>query len=374
MRNLIVASVLGLALVTAGVAYAGDEAPAKPAKTDAAPMTAAEKPATATPSPIHSMMKWVASHVMEGDGCGCPSTAEGEKAWRAWFKADSPKLASLRKAMMADGWNADKTIGFFKEMAKQKAGSCDCENGTCDCCGNCDKAKGAAAATGDAGKTGDAASKGCCGCDKAKGKGCCGGCDKAKGAAAATGDAGKTGDAAAKGCCGGCDKSKGCCGGCDKAKGAAAAKGDAGKTGDAAAKGCCNCDKAKGKGCCGGCNCDKAKGAAAAKGDAGTTGDAAAKGCCNCDKSKCKDCCGGCNCDKAKKTSGQGLWWWADKDDDKGAAAAKGDAGKTGDEGTCPCTGKPMKDCTGCGKEGCKCGKDNAAKKAAKKQMMKTAK
>ena len=249
MRNLIVASILGLALVTAGVAYAGDDVPAKmpEAKTEAAPATPAEKPATATKSPIHSMMKWVASHMVE-EGCGCPSTPEGEKAWRAWFKAENPKLASLRTALMADGWNADRTVGFFKQMAAAKAGGCcdkgNCDKGNCDkgecgkgCCGGCDKAKGAAAATGDAGKTGDAASSGCCGgCDKAKskgdcGKGCCGGCDKkAKGAAAATGDAGKTGDASdACPCtgkpmkdCGGCEN-KDCPCGKDKSAGKKAA-------------------------------------------------------------------------------------------------------------------------------------------------------
>jgi hypothetical protein len=246
MRNLIVASVLGLALVATGVAYAGDEAPAKPAaETKTAPVTTAEKATTATPSPIHSMMKWVSSHVMEGEGCGCPSTAEGEKAWRAWFKSDSPKLATLRTALMADGWDADKTVGYFKQMAAAKAGGCEncenCDKSECGCKGGCDKAKGAAAATGDAGTTGDKAG-GCCGS-------CKGGCDKAKGAAAATGDAGTTGDKAG-GCCGSCK------GGCDKAKakGAAAATGDAGTTGDAPAK--CPCTGKDIKDCEGGCGND----------------------------------------------------------------------------------------------------------------------
>ena len=211
MRNTIVALVLGLALVTAGIAYAGDDAPtAQPAaktpaaKTPAVKMTTtAAKADTATPSPIHSMMKWVSSHVMEGDGCGCPSTAEGEKAWRVWFKAENPELATLRGQLMADGWTADKTIGFFKAMAASK--SCD----------SCDKAKGASAATGDAGKTGDAAG-GCCkdkgGC---KDKKDCGGCDKkAEGAAAPAGDAGKTGDASDPCPCTG--KPKKDCSGCGK--------------------------------------------------------------------------------------------------------------------------------------------------------------
>ena len=262
MRNTIVALVLGLALVTAGIAWAGDEAPAaKPAaEAKTAPTTVAKKADTATPSPIHSMMKWVGTHVMEGDDCACPSTAKGEAAWRTWFKADSPKLAGLRAAMLKDGWTADKTIGFFKTMAAKKS----CGEG----CNGCDKTKGAAADgaasdTGDAGKTGDAAG-GCC---KSKS----GGCKKAKGAAADTGDAGKTGDAAG-GCCkgksdggckgksdGGCCKDKkDCSGGCDKKsggcckdKGAAADAGDTGKTGDASEK--CPCT-GKDKKDCGGCD------------------------------------------------------------------------------------------------------------------------
>jgi len=285
MRNTIVALVLGLALVTAGIAWAGDDAPAaKPAaEAKTAPTTVAKKADTATPSPIHSMMKWVGTHVMEGDDCACPSTAKGEAAWRTWFKADSPKLSGLRAAMLKDGWTADKTIGFFKTMAANKS----CGEG----CNGCDKAKGAAADAGDAGKTGDAS--GAC-----NGKGCCG--KKAKGAAADgaasdTGDAGKTGDAA-----GGCCKSKKDGGCCKKAKGAAADTGDAGKTGDAAG-GCC---KGK-KDCSGGCDkksggCCKNKGAAADAGDAGKTGDASDK--CPCTGKDKKDCGGcdnpGCTCGK----------------------------------------------------------------------------
>jgi len=205
-----------VALVATGIAWAGDDAADKPAPaTSEAPATA---PLTATPSPIHTMLKWVGSQVMEGDAA-CPSTEQGEKAWRAWFaKSDGP-LAGLRAAMMKDGWNADRTIGFFKQMAAAQKGDCGgCDKTDGKCCGNCDKSKGAAAPAGDAGQAGDAAS-GCCkgkckdgGCDKSKCKD--GGCDKAKGAAAPAGDAGKTGDAAPKCPCTGKPQSD--CSGCGK--------------------------------------------------------------------------------------------------------------------------------------------------------------
>jgi hypothetical protein len=241
MRNTLLASlafiaVVGLAL--GGVAFAGDDvAPAKTATKTETPVAKA-KSETSTPSPIHTMMKWVAKQVVAGQDCdcGCPSTPAGEKAWRVWFDAKDGPLADLRASFVSDGWNADRTVGFFKAMAAKKAAGCsDCEG--------CDKAKGAAAPAGDAGKTGDAT--------KSK---CCGGCDKskAKGAAAPTGDAGKTGDATKSKCCGGCDKSKNSdCSGCDKAKakGAAAPTGDAGTTGDSK----CPCT-GKNKADCGGCD------------------------------------------------------------------------------------------------------------------------
>ncbi len=294
MRNTIVALVLGLALVAGGIAFAGDDAPAsKPA---AEAKTAAKKPATATPSPMHSILKWVGSHV--ADDCGCPSTEKGEKQWRNWFTAKDAKLAGLRDALVADGWNADRTVGFFKEMAAAKGGDCSSCDKAKDC-SSCDKSKsGAAAPTGDAGATGTSAKSSCGGCDKSK----AGGCDKSK--------------------AGGCDKSKSCSGsGCDKSKasGAAAPTGDAGTSGTSAKS-----DKP----CCG--SCDKSKGC--------------------CDKSKA----GGC--DKSKSCSGSGC----DKSKAQGAAAPTGDAGTTGaaaKDKPCPCTGKPQKDCSGCGKETCPCGK-----------------
>ena len=104
---------------------------------EAPEVTEAPKADTKTPTPIHSMMKWVASKVCSGDGCGCPSKAENEKAWRAWFTDKDVALAGLRDAMVADGWNADTTIGFFKKMAASKAASSDCGSSG-DCCGKCD--------------------------------------------------------------------------------------------------------------------------------------------------------------------------------------------------------------------------------------------
>ena len=239
MRNTIVALALGLALVAGGLAFAGEEAPAaKPAaETKTAPKTVAKKPETATPSPMHSILKWVGSHV--ADDCGCPSTEKGEKQWRTWFAAKDAKLGGLRDALVADGWSADKTIGFFKKMAASKGGDCSSCDKAKDC-GSCDKAKsgGAAAPTGDAGTSGTSSKKaGCCGsckggCDKAKDCSSCdksksGGCDKSKaekpaGATAPTGDAGQAGDAPTKKCgdgpcpCTGKPKSE-CTGGCGKA-------------------------------------------------------------------------------------------------------------------------------------------------------------
>ncbi|MDF1702753.1 MAG: hypothetical protein P1V36_16515, partial [Planctomycetota bacterium] len=146
LASLTLLAVVGL--MTTGLAYAGDEAPA--AKSAKMPVTP-ETPVTATKSPIHSMMKWVAGHVAPDAECGCPSTPAGEKAWRTWFAAKDGPLADLRTAMTKDGWNADRTIGFFKAMAAQKS---------CSDCDGCDKAKtdGAAAPTGDAGTSGSAKS------------------------------------------------------------------------------------------------------------------------------------------------------------------------------------------------------------------------
>jgi hypothetical protein len=141
---------------------ASDAAPAAPAASTEAPKTSeVAKPDTKTPTPIHSMMGWVAKQVAPHLECGCPATAEGEKAWRAWFDGgkDVP-LAGLRDAMVADGWTADKTVAHFKAMvAKMKASG--------DCAGKCD---GAAKADGS----------GCCEGkgERADGKPCCGGCKK----------------------------------------------------------------------------------------------------------------------------------------------------------------------------------------------------
>ena len=171
-------------------AIAGEEAPAKvkPAETKEAPAKA-----TKSESPIHTMMKWVAKQVTNGGECAdcCPSTEKGEAAWRAWFAKKDAPLASLRDAMVADGWNADRTVGFFKKMAAAKKCGEGCE------CEGCEK--GAAGPAADKAKSGGE-------------KGCCGGCDKAK---AKDGAAGPAADKAKSGC------EKGCCGGCDKEKGAA---------------------------------------------------------------------------------------------------------------------------------------------------------
>ncbi len=135
-----------------GLARAGDDAPKAPA--DAA-KPAAETPKTdadapKAPTPMHVVMGWIASQVAPGLENACPSTAEGEKAWRAWFAGGADvKLAGLRDALVAQGWTADRTVSFFKEMAaKASEGGCkdckDCKEGKCGegkC--PCDGAKGA---------------------------------------------------------------------------------------------------------------------------------------------------------------------------------------------------------------------------------------
>ena len=148
-------------------AFAGDEVSSKADAT----AEKAEAPATKTPSPIHSMMGWMATSVVGDMDSPCPSCPKAETAWRSWFDGgkDVP-LAGLRDRLVADGWNADRYIGYFQQMAKSHAkeggdcGSCDKDCGDCpskgDCCGSCDK------------DCGDCPSKS--GCDKA-GKGC-GGC------------------------------------------------------------------------------------------------------------------------------------------------------------------------------------------------------
>ena len=73
---------------------------------------------------------------------------------------------------------------------------------------------------------------------------------------------------------------------------------------------------------------------------------ASKKDCGSCDKD-----CGGC--DKAGSEKA--------KTKTTGAAAPTGDAGTKGDSGKCPCTGKPIEDCGGCGKAKCPCGKKDKA-------------
>jgi hypothetical protein len=154
----------------AGLARAGDDAPKAPAAD--APKPAAETPkadasAPKTPSPMHAVMGWIASQVAPGVENACPSTPEGEKAWRSWFGGGADvNLAGLRDALVAQGWTADRTVSFFQEMAKANAGGCkDCK----DCKGEKDC---------DGGMCGEG--KGCCDGDK----GACpeGKCPKADGA------------------------------------------------------------------------------------------------------------------------------------------------------------------------------------------------
>jgi hypothetical protein len=145
----------------AGVPAAEAPKTAAPTTTDAA--------ATKTPTPVHAMMAWVAKQVAPNLECGCPATVEGEKAWRSWFAGDANvPLASLRDSMVAQGWTADRTITFFKEMAA-KQGKGDCSKG------DCAKATGTAAAA----DAKSAAKDGCCQdkpAGRTDGKPCCGGC------------------------------------------------------------------------------------------------------------------------------------------------------------------------------------------------------
>jgi len=199
---------LGAVALTGSLALAGEETPAAKAPEAKSPesKTEAAAPATKTPSPIHSLLKWVSGSVMPGVECGCPSTEEGAAGWRAWFAGgkDIP-LAGLRDALVADGWTADKFVGFFQEMSKKGC----CGESCGDCADKCDKAKGA-----DASGAADAApSEGSC-CKKK-----CGGCDKSK---AEKVDGSGAADAAPSegSCCGKCkDASKGeCTDGCPCAK------------------------------------------------------------------------------------------------------------------------------------------------------------
>lgn len=123
------------------------------------------KCATKTQSPIHSMMGWLAKQVAPSLECPCPTKADAEAAWRGWFAGgkDVP-AAALRDALVADGWTADRFVGFFQAQAKAKAAeaaSCDggkcCDEGKC-ADGKCCEGKG----------------------ERADGKPCCGKCKKAE--------------------------------------------------------------------------------------------------------------------------------------------------------------------------------------------------
>lgn len=199
---LAVAAVAAVAFFSRPV-LAGDPAPSAPAAEPAkaapveapkteAPKTEAAKPETKTPSPIHSMMAWLGKQVAPNLECGCPSTAEGEKAWRTWFAGgkDVP-AAGVRDALIADGWTADRFVSFFQAMAKANAGSCEggkCADGKCadgKCAdGKCAGGKCADGKCADGSKCADGkcaegkCNGGACGEKK---DGCCGGCkDKAK--------------------------------------------------------------------------------------------------------------------------------------------------------------------------------------------------
>ncbi len=215
---LVGALALALGIASTSAVLAGDDAASKPQtaspaaaepksaegaatsetpKTEA-PKDAAAKPETATPNPMVSVMKWLGMQVTGGKGSMCPSTKEGEAAWRAWYAgaADMP-LAGLRDALVKDGWTADRTVSFFQEMAKAQGGDCPCKNGGKSegkCEGKCrGESKGAGMAAGE----GNGACKGeCKGACKGECKGECKGdgdcencpCRKAKTGAAAKPD------------------------------------------------------------------------------------------------------------------------------------------------------------------------------------------
>lgn len=223
MRRL---SLLAAALVAAGAFSASflhaEETPAVAPRTAPEPQPScgscpgeAKASATKTPTPMHSLMGFVAQQVGPQVGCPCPSTPEGEAMWRGWFAGgpDVP-MAALRDRLVADGWTAERFVGFFQEMSGSKpaTGGCDkgaCEKGACgEGCGKgaCDKAGADKGVSGAMGAAGDAAAKPSVKMPSAD-KPCCGGCDKGscdKGSC----DKG----ACEKGSCGqgGCEKSGGC--------------------------------------------------------------------------------------------------------------------------------------------------------------------
>ena len=339
------ALLLGIAVVVSGLAWAGEATPTTAPK--------AEATTTATPSPVHTMLKWVGSHVAKGEATGFPSTQSGENAWRGWFAGgkDVP-LAALRDALVADGWNADRTVGFFMQVA-ERSGGCS-EKGCSDCPSKEETGSGAPAAKPAADKAGSGCSdcdgKACADCPS-KGKDCSDCPSKstaAKNGALADPAASKAGSDCAD-CpskskagkdCGDCDgkacadcpsKSKGCSDCPSKAAKSKAATSQASEKGplaDSTARkagsDCSDCPN-KAKDCCGKKDCSGCK-------------SKAGKDCADC-PSKGKDCCGKKDCSgcKSKPTSSK--------------AAADADQ-------PCPCTGKPKSECPGgCDNEGCTCGK-----------------
>lgn len=179
-----------LALVAASTlvlsgAFAGDEVTPSADVSAAATDTSAEKaeaPATRTTSPVHTLMGWMATRVVGDLESPCPSCPKSEAAWRSWFSggADVP-LAALRDQLVADGWTADRYIGYFQAMAKSQPKSCgdcdkecgDCDKSSTDCdkdcsdcpskaSGNCDKD------CGDCPSKGASNEKGCDGCPEGK--------------------------------------------------------------------------------------------------------------------------------------------------------------------------------------------------------------
>lgn len=200
---------LAAALVAAGalclpVLHAEEAPQAAPQPTaEAAPScggcpSVAKASATKTPTPMHSLMAFVAQQVGPEVGCPCPSKPEGARMWRAWFAggADVP-MAALRDRLVADGWTAERFVGFFQELAGTASAEGGCDKAACDK-GACDKG---------------ACEKGACGqggCDK----GACGKADKG-----VSGGVGAAGDAPAKPSSDKPSADKPCCGGaeCPKA-------------------------------------------------------------------------------------------------------------------------------------------------------------
>lgn len=146
------------------------DAPAPAAPTPApAPATpaAAATPAPKTPSPVATVWRWFTAAAREGAG-GCACSPASDAAWRSWFAGgkDVP-LATLRDALVADGWEVERFLGFL-EAAKKKAKAAR---------------GGAEPASPDAPKA-----SGCCGGTgvRADGKPCCGKCRPAAAPPAAT--------------------------------------------------------------------------------------------------------------------------------------------------------------------------------------------